>query len=537
MPISRQNLEKVIDKGEEEGGNIEFKLSLSKDIHLVGSKRNSLAGQMKHRILSGNGKAKYVIGIRDNGEIPGIEKENFEETVSVLSNLAGDVGAIVDSVEKWEVEDQDKYVGLVKVENSAETVNSNHIIVGTAGHVDHGKSTIVSSLVNGKPDDGEGLMREEVDLLEHEIKRGLSADLSYTAYGFKNNETLRLGEKGGYTKSKIVKESEKIISFVDTVGHKPWLGTTIRGLVGQRLDYGLLTVAANEGVTDTTREHLGILVAMDLPVITTITKTDLVDEKQVEQVEKEIKEVMNGVGMVALLEEKLGIEKVTDNIIESIENGETNISPILRTSAVEMTGLDKLDHLFKHLPKVKYENSNEFKMYIDKKYKVEGVGTVVSGTIKSGEIEEGDTIYIGPDSSGNFHEVTAQSLEIHYHGVEKAQTGQLVSISISNLKKEDIQRGMVVLKNKEKAEPNKEFEAELMVLNHPTSITTGYEPVIHLETITESVRMKTESRLLPGEKGDVDIEFKFRPYHIEEGQQFVFREGEAKGIGTIKKVK
>lgn len=534
MSIARDNLEKVIEKGEQKGGNIEFKLSLDKDIHLVGSKRNSLTGQMKHRILSGEGEAKYVIGIRDNGSITGISEDEFEETRQVLVELASDMDAEIDKVEKWEVEDSNKYVGLITIKESPSNIESNHIIIGTAGHVDHGKSTLVSSLVNGKPDDGNGLMREEVDLLEHEIKRGLSADLSYTAYGFKDDEALRLGKKGGFTKAEVVEKSDRILSFVDTVGHQPWLGTTIRGLVGQRLDYGLLTVSATDGVTDTTKEHLGILVAMDLPIITAITKTDLVEKEQIRKVEKEVKDIMNNVGIVTLIENDIGIDETKRKMIKRVKNKETNITTVLRTSSVNMDGMEKLDTLVKDLPKIKYDNSDEFKLYIDKTYKVEGVGTVISGTIKSGEIEKGDTIYIGPDSSGNYHEVKAQSLEIHYHEVDKAQTGQLVSISISDLKEKDIERGMVALK--QKTNSHKEFEAELMVLNHPTSITNGYEPVIHLETITESVKIKTKSQLLPGEKGKVDIEFKFKPYYIEEGQQFVFREGKSKGIGTITKI-
>lgn len=88
------------------------------------------------------------------------------------------------------------------------------------------------------------------------------------------------------------------------------------------------------------------------------------------------------------------------------------------------------------------------------------------------------------------------------------------------------------------AEPRdsvREFRAEIMVLNHPTRIRSGYEPVVHLETASEATVFEPEDgNVLPGEKADVRVRFKFRPYAVEEGQRFVFREGKSKGIGTVK---
>jgi elongation factor 1-alpha len=83
----------------------------------------------------------------------------------------------------------------------------------------------------------------------------------------------------------------------------------------------------------------------------------------------------------------------------------------------------------------------------------------------------------------------------------------------------------------------KRFEAEVMVLNHPTRIGAGYEPVVHLETISEAAVFEPEGgQLLPGDTGTTDVEFKFRPYLVEPGQRFVFREGRSKGVGTVTEV-
>jgi elongation factor 1-alpha len=82
--------------------------------------------------------------------------------------------------------------------------------------------------------------------------------------------------------------------------------------------------------------------------------------------------------------------------------------------------------------------------------------------------------------------------------------------------------------------PVREFEAEVMVLNHPTRIREGYEPVVHLETVSEAAAIyPEEGRLLPGDRGNARVRFKFRPYVVEAGQRFVFREGQSKGVGTV----
>jgi elongation factor 1-alpha len=93
---------------------------------------------------------------------------------------------------------------------------------------------------------------------------------------------------------------------------------------------------------------------------------------------------------------------------------------------------------------------------------------------------------------------------------------------------------MVLLPRTADPTPVREFEAEVMVLNHPTRIRDGYEPVVHIETISEAARFyPAEGSLLPGDSGEATVKFKFRSYLVEEGQKFVFREGTSKGVGTV----
>jgi elongation factor 1-alpha len=93
---------------------------------------------------------------------------------------------------------------------------------------------------------------------------------------------------------------------------------------------------------------------------------------------------------------------------------------------------------------------------------------------------------------------------------------------------------MVLLPRDADPQATREFEAEVMVLNHPTRIQSGYEPVVHVETVSEAAEFTPEGgHLLPGDTGTTRVRFKFRPYYVEAGQRFVFREGQSKGVGTV----
>lgn len=523
-------LDKVVKKGEEKNGSVEFKSELVKSIHLKEGKKESLAAQMKYRITSGEGTATYVIGVTDDGELIGLNEDKFTESIEVLSTLAADIDANITDVSTWETED-DMKVGLITISNELEDIQQNNLIIGTAGHVDHGKSTLIGSLVTGESDNGDGETRSYLDVQPHEIERGLSADLSYAAYGFTDGEPNYMNNPNRNSdRSKIVEESDKIISFVDTVGHQPWLKTTIRGIVGQRIDYGLIVVAADDGITQTTREHLGLLIATERPVIITITKSDIVSEERLNEVELEVEKLLRHVNRTPLSMNRYDVNTAVDEM-----KNNNNISPIVQTSAITLEGYDILHNLFEKLPKQK-QDKGEFKMYIDTIYNVSGVGPVISGSIKSGEVKRGDELLIGPLKNGEYKKTKARSIEMHYYDVEKAQSGQMISISLSNLNLDEIERGMILKKSGSNPVAVKEFEAEIVVLNHPTSITDGYEPVIHLETISETAVIEPKTNMLAGDKGLAKFKFKFNKYHIEEGQRFIFREGSSKGVGTVKNV-
>ncbi|SMO59887.1 GTPBP1 family GTP-binding protein [Halorubrum cibi] len=548
MSADRSALRRAIERGERDGGAIEFKERLTREVHLTDGRMESLVAQLRHRVLSGDGEATYVLGVTDDGGLAGVPPDAFSETMDVLSLLAEEADAHIADVETWSAGadgdgDDAGLVGLATVrEGGMFEADDDHLVVGTAGHVDHGKSTLVGTLVTGRADDGQGGTRGFLDVQPHEVERGLSADLSYAVYGFAgdtddddtetaDDDAIRMDNPHRKSdRARIVEEADRLVSFVDTVGHEPWLHTTIRGLVGQKLDYGLLVVAADDGPTATTREHLGILLATDLPTIVAITKADAVTDDRLAAVEREVESTLRNAGQTPLLLDRHGV----DVAVAEVGDG---VVPVVRTSAVTKEGVDTLDRLFETLPKRVTPEREAFRMYVDRSYKVTGVGAVASGTVNSGTVEAGDELLLGPMADGSFREVEVRSIEMHYHRVDKAKAGRIVGIALKGVDEAEIERGMALVPRDADPDPVREFDAEVMVLNHPTRIREGYEPVVHVETVSEAAAFEPAGgRLLPGDTGRTRVRFKFRPYLIEEGQRFVFREGSSKGVGTVRDV-
>src|SRR5699024_2290037 len=135
---------------------------------------------------------------------------------------------------------------------------------------------------------------------------------------------------------------------------------------------------------------------------------------------------------------------------------------------------------------------------------------------------------------GVFRPVEARSIEMHYHRVDSAKAGRIVGIALKGVREADLDRGMALLPRNSDPTPVRKFAADVMVLKHPTMNDDGYEPVVHLEALSEAASFHPENgQLLPGDTGTTTVEFKFRPYLVEEGQRFVFREGQSKGVGTV----
>ena len=516
----------ILQKGE--NMNIEFKSTLSGE-HLEKDRHERLVSQMRYRLDAGNGTTYYILGVYDDGTPCSATPEELEETLNIIKTTAQEADARVTNMETF---NRNGTFMRVTIQQEGKD-RKKHLIVGTIGHVDHGKSTLLGSLTTGSPDDGKGKTRVFSDFLPHEIERGLSAELSHLIYGFTQDgkPILMKNPLDKKEMAHLIEKCYKFISFVDCPGHAPWLRTAIRGILGQKIDYALLTISAEDGITPITKEHMGIAYGMNYPVIVIITMVDKVSREKVRKIEKDLFRLVRSVGHIPYrLEEKSDIDTIAERVVDGL------LTPVIGTSAITMEGMDLLHYLLFKLPSTASEEEYKrpFLLFIDKAFSVRGAGTVVTGTVSQGVIKKGQDLLLGPIDA-NFRKVRALSIMQHHYLMNQATVGDLIGISLRGAPRDDIRRGMVVTDDPD-PRAIREFEAEIFILNHPTRIREGYEPIIHLNTISESAKFLTiydRDFLCTGDMARVRIQFKYHSHFVREGDQFLFRESKSKGLGGI----
>jgi len=167
----------------------------------------------------------------------------------------------------------------MKISEEDKTRDDNDIRIAVIGNVDSGKSTLVGVLTKGLLDDGRGAARLKVFNFTHEAQNGRTSSIGQEIMGFNEKHEQIEPERSSENKNKqwahITNQSKKIITFLDLCGHEKYLKTTIFGLVGCLPDYSLIVVGANMGVSRMTKEHLGISLALKVPIFIVVTKIDM----------------------------------------------------------------------------------------------------------------------------------------------------------------------------------------------------------------------------------------------------------------------
>jgi selenocysteine-specific elongation factor len=256
-------------------------------------------------------------------------------------------------------------------------------VVGTAGHVDHGKSTLIQALTGIDP-----------DRLAEEKARGMTIDLGFA--------WLKL-------------PSGQEVSIVDVPGHERFIHNMLAGVGG--IDIALLVVAADEGVMPQTREHLDILDLLAIPSgAIVVTKTDLVDEEWLELVTAEIEEAVKGTVMAG--------------------------APIVPVSSVTRAGLDELIALLDRLLQQDRTRptTGRSRLPIDRVFTIAGFGTVVTGTLLDGELQVGQEVEIQPGG----RRARVRGLQSHRRKVDRAPSGTRVAVNLTGVATDDLTRGEVV---------------------------------------------------------------------------------------------
>ena len=257
----------------------------------------------------------------------------------------------------------------------------------------------------------------------------------------------------------------------------------------------------------------------------------MVSPERIETVRQEVFDLLKLVGRIPYL------VKNTVDADFLTENMNHHLVPVIKASPVSGEGLELLDRIFSHLkiPSHEEDSKKPFMMYIDKIYSVIGVGTVVSGTIRQGTVKKGEKLILGPFSSGDFAPVNVKTIEMHHYRKEIANVGEVVGISITGVEMNEIKRGMIICHPDYNPRAVREFDADVAILVHPTTIKDGYECITHIETIAETTCFKPieQEYLSAGDTGKIRMRFKYHPFAIREGQKLIFREGKSKGVGTV----
>ncbi len=322
---------------------------------------------------------------------------------------------------------------------------SRHVILGTAGHIDHGKTELIRALTG-----------VETDRLREEKERGISIELGFARFDLPDGTAL---------------------GVVDVPGHEKFVRTMLAGAAG--VDVVLLVVAADEGVMPQTREHLDIIDLLGVKAgIIALTKTDLVGPDEIELAEDEVRELVEG------------------TVLEN--------APVLPVSAVTRDGLDELTAAIAEAAAGVMERSasGSSRLPVDRVFSLAGHGTIVTGTLWSGSVSPGDRLQILPRGS----EARVRSVQVHDSPVERAEAGQRTAIGLAGVDRDGISRGDTLCAPGT-LHVTHMMDARLRLVKNTRPLRNRTRVHLHLgtaETLARIVLLEAEE-IAPGEEGLVQI--------------------------------
>jgi selenocysteine-specific elongation factor len=350
------------------------------------------------------------------------------------------------------------------------------IIVGTAGHIDHGKTALVKALT--------GI---DADRLQEEKRRGITIDLGFAHLELPGPEGERLR-----------------FGFVDVPGHERFVRNMLAGVGG--IDLVLLVIAADEGIKPQTREHLDICRLLAIPRgITVLTKSDLVDAETLAVVRNEVEDFLRG-SFLGTSEAASGSSK----------------SPIIAVSALKGTGLDELK---RELIRVGGEATSKdaeaiTRLPIDRVFTMKGFGTVVTGTLAAGTIRKEDELELFPAGK----RVRVRGVQVHGTAAEKAVAGERTALNLAGVEKSELERGMV-LAAPGLLQRSSRIDVKLSLLASAKALKHGARVHLHAftsETIA-TVNLYGDKQLRPGSGAFAQLRMS-APLLLVPGDRFIIRQ-------------
>ncbi|KAF2767714.1 P-loop containing nucleoside triphosphate hydrolase protein [Teratosphaeria nubilosa] len=518
-----------------------------------------LQGIIENRLEDGHGECLFDIGLEDNGDSQLLTDSEWHAACkrldAILSKLKADSRMLMtknvpdSKVDVGnELKKEHGCVGKVLLRrHPADIDDTIETRIAVVGNVDAGKSTLLGVLVKGGLDDGRGKMRVNLFRHKHEIESGRTSSVGMEIMGFDTKGEVVVSGVPGRKLSweEIGKRSAKVISFTDLAGHERYLRTTVFGLLSSEPNYCLLMVAANNGLIGMSKEHLGIALALNVPVMVCITKIDICPPHILQQTLTQLTKILKSPGARKI---PIFIKNREECVNTATQFVSQRICPIFQVSNVTGESLDLVREFLNILPHHgKYDVDAPFEFHVNDTFSVPFVGTVVSGIVKSGVIHAGDEVQIGPDSLGQFTKSTIRSIERKRIPVPACSAGQSASFALRKVRRKDVRKGMVVLLSKSEANPlapvaqpkvYREFVAEVLILSHATTIRTKYQAMLHVGPVSQTCAIIDIDRayIRTGDRATVAFRFVQRPEFLAVGDRILFREGRTKGLGIVKQV-
>ncbi|EPY76702.1 GTP binding protein 2 isoform 1-like protein [Camelus ferus] len=514
-----------------EDGNIEYKYRFE---HLV--------TQMKWRLQEGRGEAVYQIGVEDNGLLVGLAEEEMRASLKTLHRMAEKVGADITVLREREVDydsDTPRKITEVLVRKVPDNQQFLDLRVAVLGNVDSGKSTLLGVLTQGELDNGRGRARLNLFRHLHEIQSGRTSSISFEILGF-NSKGEVVNYSDSRTAEEICESSSKMITFIDLAGHHKYLHTTIFGLTSYCPDCALLLVSANTGIAGTTREHLGLALALKVPFFIVVSKVDLCAKTTVERTVRQLERVLKqpGCHKVPML-----VTSEDDAVTAAQQFAQSpNVTPIFTLSSVSGESLDLLKVFLNILPPLTNSKEQEELMQqltefqVDEIYTVPEVGTVVGGTLSSGICREGDQLVVGPTDDGCFLELRVCSIQRNRSACRVLRAGQAATLALGDFDRALLRKGMVMVSPEMNPTICSVFEAEIVLLFHATTFRRGFQVTVHVGNVRQTAvveKIHAKDKLRTGEKAVVRFRFLKHPEYLKVGAKLLFREGVTKGIGHV----
>lgn len=385
-----------------------------------------------------------------------------------------------------------------------------HVNVGTIGHVDHGKTTLTAAItkslsLKGLPSRVESV--DQIDNAPEEKARGITIALHHSEY-----ET----EKRHY-------------AHIDAPGHADYIKNMITGAA--QMDGAILVVSAVDGPMPQTREHILLARQVGVPaVVVFLNKVDMVDDQElVDLVEAEVRELLKKY-------EFPGDETpiIRGSALKALEA--TSVDDPWVKKVLELTAA-----LDSYVPDPVREIDKPFLMPIEDVFSIEGRGTVVTGRIERGKIKVNDEVEVV--GLRDTQKTVVTGIEMFNKSLDEGMAGDNAGILLRGLKKEDVERGQVIVKPGS-VTPHTEYESEVYILTKEeggrhTPFFTGYKPQFYIRTtdVTGEVTLPQGTEMvMPGDTIKFIVKL-IMPVALEEKQRFAIREGgKTVGAGVVTKI-